>query len=174
MVPGLGDSGPLHWQSLWERSQPFEKTMIQRVRHSSWDRPVFKDWMKDLKDDLKKSQLPTYLICHSLGCLLAAELRDCGNVRAMLLVAPADVYRSNRTSVLEGFSRPMRKTMSPNILVVSRNDPYASFAWSSQLQHVLESSQFVDVGFAGHINADSDLGEWEFGKELVRRMIYSY
>jgi uncharacterized protein len=41
IIPGLGDSGPRHWQSLWEASHP----EYRRVRQTEWERPRCSDWV---------------------------------------------------------------------------------------------------------------------------------
>ena len=44
IVPGLGGSGPDHWQSIWQREVP----NAERVEQADWDRPVPSDWLRVL------------------------------------------------------------------------------------------------------------------------------
>jgi predicted alpha/beta hydrolase family esterase len=39
IIPGLGDSGPQHWQTLWEASHP----EYRRVQQSDWEQPRRED-----------------------------------------------------------------------------------------------------------------------------------
>ena len=40
-VPGLGNSGPTHWQSIWER----ERADCRRVELGMWDEPHRNVWV---------------------------------------------------------------------------------------------------------------------------------
>ena len=44
LVPGLGNSGPNHWQSVWER----ERGDCQRVELGVWDQPHRNTWINKL------------------------------------------------------------------------------------------------------------------------------
>jgi predicted alpha/beta hydrolase family esterase len=67
---------------------------------------------------------------------------------------------------------PRQPLPFPTILVASRNDPYASFDTASGLAEAW-GSQLVDVGRAGHINAESGLGIWEQGVALLETLLTS-
>lgn len=71
MVPGIGGSGPDHWQSRWEASQPG----TIRIAPKSWDVPDLDDWISALENAVGRSPKPPVVICHSLGCLLFAHWR---------------------------------------------------------------------------------------------------
>jgi len=61
----------------------------------------------------------------------------------------------------------------PSILVASRNDPYISFS-RARLLAQFWGCRFADAGEAGHINADSGLGDWAFGRFLLSRLGQSF
>ena len=44
LLPGIGGSGPDHWQSHWERTDPD----MTRFAPSDWDRPELADWCEAL------------------------------------------------------------------------------------------------------------------------------
>src|ERR1700727_2376335 len=44
LVPGLGNSGPAHWQSLWEPRDGY-----LRVQQRDWDHPVYSEWIGPLE-----------------------------------------------------------------------------------------------------------------------------
>lgn len=44
LLPGIGGSGPDHWQSHWERTDPD----MTRFAPSDWDRPELVDWCEAL------------------------------------------------------------------------------------------------------------------------------
>ena len=69
VLPGWRNSGPLHWQSLWEQQYGY-----QRVEQHDWDHPLRGDWITRLEDavlDVPAGQ-PIALVAHSLGCILVA------------------------------------------------------------------------------------------------------
>jgi Serine hydrolase len=41
ILPGIGNSGPLHWQSIWEQSHP----EFVRFQQHDWDNPVCEEWV---------------------------------------------------------------------------------------------------------------------------------
>jgi len=57
-----------------------------------------------------------------------------------------------------------------SVLVASRNDPRCSFEMAAGLAHDW-GAELVDAGNAGHINADSNLGDWPQGHVLLQRLM---
>ena len=43
-IPGLNNSGPTHWQSLWEHKFPHS----ERVELGSWDNPDKNEWVRQI------------------------------------------------------------------------------------------------------------------------------
>src|SRR3546814_9906144 len=82
--------------------------------------------------------------------------------------------RSTRTDTLFPYTTLFRSPF-PSILVASRNDPYISFG-RARLLAQFWGSRFADAGEAGHINADSALGDRseEHTSELQSLMRISY
>lgn len=58
----------------------------------------------------------------------------------------------------------------PSVLVGSRNDPYCSFE-RAQAFAMAWGSRFVDLGEAGHINAESGLGDWPTGHAVLAELM---
>ena len=89
IVPGWGDSGPEHWQTLWERADP----SFRRVRQRDWEYPIRAEWVAALEREILAVEGPVVLAAHSLGCIAVAHCA-CGSslpIHAALLVAPPDV-----------------------------------------------------------------------------------
>lgn len=78
MVPGIGGSGPEHWQSHWETLYP--NTL--RIEPNSWDEPDLADWFAALDRAVASAPYPPVLVCHSLGCLLFAHWRAASSRRS--------------------------------------------------------------------------------------------
>src|SRR3546814_15586112 len=64
IVPGLNNSGPSHWQTLWEQSRPD----CERVDLGMWSRPHRNHWVTKLDQAIGRAPAPIVLVAHSLGC----------------------------------------------------------------------------------------------------------
>lgn len=171
-VPGLSNSGPGHWQTLWEESLP----NCRRVDLGLWDNPHRNTWVNKINLAIQRADRPVVLVAHSLGCLAVAwwaefEQPQDGKVVGALLVAPPDVELRPIDRRLTRFAPfPHGELPFPSVLVASRNDPYMGFGQARQLARTW-GSRFADAGEAGHINAESDLGEWTFGRLLLNQLL---
>lgn len=166
ILPGWQNSGPDHWQSRWERLYGY-----RRVDQHDWWRPRRGDWIARLEDMLLDCDEPAVLVAHSLGCLhvaaWAAHSQNTARVKAALLVAPGDAEREELQPVLPSWAPIHRQPLPfPSVLVGSRNDPYCRFERAQGLASDW-GSRFVDLGNAGHINAESGLGDWANGHAFL-------
>jgi predicted alpha/beta hydrolase family esterase len=165
IVPGWGDSGDEHWQTLWEKANPG----FQRVAQRDWLYPICSEWVETLAAAIRAAGRPVVLAAHSLGCLAIAHcVRDATlPIRGALLVAPPDVERPDFPPVLEGFAPiPRERLPFASIVVASRNDPFSEFERARALAEAW-GSRLVDAGELGHINADAGLGPWPAGERLL-------
>jgi len=169
-VPGLGNSGRGHWQTLWERDRPD----CARVDLGCWEAPIRNVWLSRIDQAVSAAGRPVVLVAHGLGCHAvawwAALLGKAAarRVRGALLVAPPDPARDPR---LADFAPvPTAMLPFPSILVASRDDPGAGPGWSRTLAGEWVSD-FVDLGEAGHINARSRLGGWVPGQRLLDLLV---
>jgi uncharacterized protein len=86
-------------------------------------------------------------------------------------VAPPDIERDDLRQALPGWAPVARQPLPfPSVLVASTDDPYGSFAHASRLAREWGSS-LHDAGPRGHINAESDLGDWAEGHALLRSLL---
>jgi predicted alpha/beta hydrolase family esterase len=172
-VPGLGGSGPSHWQTLWEQSRPD----TTRVELGMWDTPHRNAWVTKLDQAIRQAQAPVVLAAHSLGCLAVAWWAELAGqpfgwpVAGALLVAPADVDRERTPDPLATFRPTPRKPLPfPSILVSSSDDPWISTQHARDLANSWGSFH-VDAGPQGHLNAASGIGWWEEGQALLDRVL---
>ena len=170
-IPGLHNSGEAHWQTRWEKLHPPHFT---RVNQYDWKKPVKKDWVYQLNEKVRELDSPAILVAHSLGCITAvhwAAEHYCPFVAGILLVAPADVENSSREYFKTFAPVPTGKIGIPSIVVASMNDPYCAInraaTWAAYW-----GARFVSPGNKGHINSDSNLGDWEEGLSLLRELEY--
>jgi predicted alpha/beta hydrolase family esterase len=178
ILPGLYDSGPGHWQSLWERSDPRCVRVVQR----EWSTPAREEWVGTLDAAIAVSvgaSEDVVLVGHSTGCALVAfwaqyarDHRGSANaVRGALLVAPSDTEGANYPAGPTGW-RPMPLALLafPSIVVASTDDMYCTLDRARQFATAWQS-RFVDIGPAGHINGDSGLGAWPAGRALLDELL---
>ncbi len=172
-VPGLGNSGPTHWQTLWENA----RDDVVRVDLGMWDTPHRNAWVTKLDQAIRTAQAPVVLVGHSLGCLAIAWWATLSPqpygwpVAGALLVAPADVDRQDGPPELSGFApAPATFLPFPSIVVASRDDPWIRFERAQALAGGW-GSHFVDAGSAGHLNAASGVGDWAEGQALLTELI---
>ena len=170
VVPGLGGSGPDHWQSRWLRDRPG----AVRVEQRDWDRPDRDEWVAELHDTVRRAREPVVLVAHSLGCHTVAHWapRADGRVRAAVLVAPPDIAASAaRGAPIGGFGPPAAAPLPfPAVLAASRTDPWADLDVCRALAEQW-GARFVDLGDAGHVNVDAGFGPWPRGAELLRDLL---
>ena len=170
IIPGWTNSGPDHWQSLWQRAHPD----WQRVEQSDWDHPDPGSWIATLAAAVTRSAAPPLLVGHSLGALSIVKWaadHPSGRVAGALLVAPADVERAGGPPELRPFAPiPMVRLSFPAIVVASRTDPY--LAWDRAVEFAEGwGARLQDAGDAGHINTDAGFGPWPDGERLLAELM---
>lgn len=173
IIPGLGNSNARHWQSHWEAKLPD----CERVDLGMWDDPHRNTWVNKINLAVHRAQRPVILVAHSLGCLAVAwwaeyEQPVQGNpVVGALLVAPPDVERPGADARLARFAPAPRRTLPfPSFLTASENDPWCSLRVARSLATDWGAT-FAYAGSIGHINADSRIGDWDFGQLLLGQLI---
>jgi len=170
LLPGYADSGPDHWQTLWERRHGYV-----RVLQEDWLQPERDAWIARLDEAVERASGAVVLVAHSLGCALVAHWAARGavtRVRGALLVAPADVdeIRHVVPEVASFAPLPLVRLPFPAIVVASATDPYVeppraramARAWGARL---------VELGDAGHVNAEANLGDWHAGHALLDELL---
>jgi predicted alpha/beta hydrolase family esterase len=166
LLPGWQNSGPGHWQSRWQAAHGWP-----RLDQDDWLWPRRGDWMAQLEDNLLADDRPALLVAHSLGCHLvaawAAHSQHTRRVAAALLAAPPDLERPDIPPQVAGWA-PMQRRALPfaSTAVLSADDPFCDAPRSLALAADW-GSEIVSLGAAGHINADSGLGDWPEGIALL-------
>lgn len=160
VVPGLHDSGPGHWQTLWQYRYP----ELIRVRQRAFAIANLDRWAETVAEAVEACDQPPVVVAHSFGCL--ATVRAAGefgvSLAGALLVAPADPARFDIDNEL--LDRPLP---FPSTLVASTSDPWLKLVKAGTLA-AWWGSRLVDAGNAGHINAESGHGGWPEGLAHLR------
>jgi len=172
IVPGYTNSGPGHWQSLWEAAMP----TARRVQMPSWEHPRRIEWAAALDEAIARAgdtgETPL-LVAHSLGCLAVVHWALDGGqpVHGALLVAPPDVERPDTLEILRDFAPIPRFGLPfPSRVVASSDDPYVSIDRARAFAEAW-GSDFTDLGPRGHVNTASGFGEWPRGEALLADLL---
>ena len=168
VLPGYDNSGPGHWQTLWERAHP----EYRRVQQRSWTAPVCSEWVMALDEAIVAAGGPVVLVAHSIGALTVAHhaLHHARPVRGALLVAPPDADDPTFSPLVKGFRPIPRGPLPfPSIVVGSTDDWYMGPDDARALAAAW-GSRFVLLEKAGHINTDAGFGPWPEGERLLAEL----
>lgn len=168
ILPGLYNSGPQHWQSRWEALHP----EMQRVNQADWEAPSFNDWASVLEAAVAAQTVEPVLVGHSSACALVARWARYTRqrVKGALLVGPSDVDAPSYPAGPTGFGpMPLDPIPFPTIVVTSDADPYVTLGRARYFAERWGSDLVVMPG-TGHLNSDSNLGNWPGGLALVDKL----
>ncbi|CDP50441.1 hypothetical protein [Devosia sp. DBB001] len=170
IVPGLGDSGPEHWQRRW--GSRFSTGQV--IEQQDWEHPKLEDWVSTIERSIIMATRPVILIAHSLGVPAvvhtAQRLKDT-KVRGAFLVAPPDLDNPAAPKATAPFKDVPRDPLPfPSMLVASSDDPYCSLERAVEFA-TCWASDFHDAGPSGHINTASGHGPWPEGLLMFTRLM---
>lgn len=168
ILPGLGNSGEAHWQTLWEKQFNFT-----RIQQRDWETPHRTDWIDALdKAVMQHDPANVILVGHSLACAAVAFWSDQykRKIKGALLVAPSDTEADTYPPGTSGFTPvPLKPLAFPSIVVASANDYYVRLERAQQFAKAW-GSKLVNIGDAGHINVAAGFGAWEQGLEFLKEL----
>jgi uncharacterized protein len=167
IVPGFGNSGPEHWQSLWEARHGY-----RRVEQRDFSDAVCAEWLECLDRAARSAAAGVLIAAHSLGTLLVTHwlAQTAMRIGGALLVAVPDPASPGFPPRARGFAPVSRARLAcPSIVVASTDDPYGDLPFVQQCA-ASWGSRLVNIGNAGHINAASGLGEWSEGHRLLQSL----
>ena len=166
IVPGLGGSGPDHWQTYFETTGD----NFQRIIQQDWDAPDIDKWIATIEAALSGYDPETIiLVGHSLGCPTIAQWASLSEkkIKGALLVAPPDLEFFQKKSNMTLFkSLPTDKINFPTIVVASTNDHWSGIQ-KAEFYAAHWGSVFINIGDAGHINDVSGYGKWDEGLKIL-------
>ena len=170
ILPGLGNSGPGHWQVRWAERM----TTAAIVEQADWDEPDLDDWVATIDQACRLTERPIVLVAHSLAVMAVAHAaaRLPANVRGAFLVSPPDIELNPAVPEETAPFRPVPRDPLPfpSMLVASSNDPYVSLERAVEFANCW-GSDFHQAGEAGHINTDSGHGPWPEGLLMFTRLM---
>ncbi len=162
IVPGIDGSGPDHWQTWLQQAIPDSKRVIQ----ADWSKPNLSQWSAGIRWAIDRQPDPVWIVAHGFGCLAAVQAAndysEC--VAGVMLVAPLDPYRHLHPSSL-----PPQPLDFPSVVVASSNDPHTRID-KAEFWADFWNSNFINIGPAGHIDAESGFGPWWEGLDIFENL----
>ena len=173
ILPGLGDSGPDHWQSYWLNKFPNSIKLVQ----DNWDEPKLEDWLDRLNETLAGIQTPVILIAHSLAVSLVLHWdkrfgNAPNNIVGALLVSPTDVESEVHApqEIFNFAPMPVHEISFPTIVVASKDDPFVDIERAVYFSNKW-GAELVNIGKKGHINSESKLTHWKEGQDILESLV---
>nr|WP_321267092.1 alpha/beta hydrolase [uncultured Sulfurimonas sp.] len=164
LLHGWGGSDTPHWQSWLASEIAKNYGCISFLKLSNFDFPKKDVWKKEVIKELEEFK-PTIVICHSLANNLWFHLCNEENivdVNKLFLVAPPSL--KNEIKEVKSFfpiKAPKNLHAKEALLICSTNDPYMTIDEAKSLQKELDIDMKI-LQDAGHINAKSGFGEWNW------------
>lgn len=166
IVPGYTNSGPEHWQTLWEADDP----SLVRVQQRDWNWPDGAEWSAAIDAAVRASDVPAVLVGHSCGSIAIAHFgaRYATPIAGAVIVAPTDVEMPHLNDEIRAAGPvPRTRLPFPSLVIASDDDPYCSPERTREFANAW-GSDVTFIGSRGHINSSSGLGNWPEGRRIVR------
>jgi predicted alpha/beta hydrolase family esterase len=170
-IAGYGNSTEGHWQHSWHMGIKNSNW----VEQSDWDHPNCTDWVECLNELIQTIDGPILLASHSLGGSTIVEWskKYSANIFGAFMVAVPDVESENIPNEITGYQTPaLEKLPFPSMVLASTNNPYSTLDRTSYFSQAWGSAQTI-VGNLEQVNADSNIGDWPEGLNLLNEFIKS-
>lgn len=165
LVPGYTNAGPEHWQSYIENK--YSNTL--RIEQDDWNSPS-ELWVEKINNTINSLDSDLILLGHSCGAVAVAQWASkyqVDKVRALILVAPADVESENAIKpIITQRPLPTDKILYKSLVIFSENDQHLSEKRARHLAKIWGSATHLIPG-AGHIHTAAGYGEWEEGEKII-------
>lgn len=170
IIHGWGGSPTPHWQSQLEDALLKDNYEVSFPTLPNLHFPILNEWKEYIKKEVEVFQ-PQIVVCHSLGNIVWLHLIQELDIQLekLLLVAPVR-YDCNIKEVETFFPYPYPKDLKAKdvSLVASSNDPYMNQDEVKEFKNKFNIKLEV-FNNAGHINADSGFGRFDFAYDFVTK-----
>ena len=164
LLHGWGGSDFPHWQAWLASELAKSYGEVSFLKFDNYDFPIKNTWKNQLIKQIDSFN-PDIVICHSVANILWFHLCDeikLQEIKKLFLVAPPSL--SCDIQELKSFypcKLPSNLFAKESVLVSSTNDPYITKDEVKAMAKQLNIPTKI-LQDAGHINADSGYGEWEW------------
>ncbi len=170
IIHGWGGSSYPHWQAQLASDLIKEDYIVSFPSLPNKDLPEFSQWKVFIKKEIEHFK-PEIVICHSLGNILWFHVVEELNIELEKLMLVAPVSKECSIEELKTFfpyAHPKDLKAKHVVIAASTNDPYLNLEEAYEMQKELD----VDIEVfndAGHINADSGFGRFDYAYEFVKK-----
>jgi predicted alpha/beta hydrolase family esterase len=168
IIPGLGNSGDGHWQTIWENEFGFT-----RINQRDWETPEKNDWVDAIQQEvIKYDSASVILVGHSLACSTIGywSQKFPTKIKGALLVAPSDTESEVYPAGTTGFKpMPLSKLPFRSTVISSTNDLYVSIERANQFANAW-GSKLILLNDAEHINVAAGFGKWRGGLDFLKEL----
>ena len=169
LLHGWGGSDAPHWQAelACEIARNYGTVSFPLLDHCHF--PSKNRWIRQVKSILNDFK-PDTVVCHSLANTLwfwLCEEGEIETVKRLYMVAPPSL-RTREETIKTFFPCPMPTKLKADKIdmIVSDNDPYITVDEAKKMaDHLAIPLKIIEN--AGHINADSGYGKWDYIEKLV-------
>ncbi|EQB39494.1 hypothetical protein M947_05730 [Sulfurimonas hongkongensis] len=172
LLHGWGGSDTPHWQSYIAAEIARDYGCVSFLKLPDFESPDKDIWIKETLRELREFRA-NVVVCHSLANTLWFHMCNSGlleDVENLFLVAPPSL--NSKIDELKNFfpvEVPKDLHAKKALLVCSDDDPYMSMKEARELQSKL-GIEIKVLEKAGHINADSGFGEWEWMLKKIKSL----
>ena len=169
VLHGWGGSEYPHWQAhlAMEAAKNYGTVSFPLIQHPHF--PNKNRWLKQLHHFMEEFK-PDTVVCHSLANTLwfwyRQQAHALGTERLFLVSPPSLQTELETLSTFFPASLPENIGARSSHMIVSTDDPYISVEEAQTMADIL-TAELTLLENAGHINADSGYGKWEFIEKLV-------
>lgn len=170
ILHGWGGSSYPHWQAQLAADLIKEDYVVSFPALPNKDFPNLDDWSEFAIKEIEHFK-PEIVVCHSLGNILWFHICEQLNItlEKLLLVAPVRVDCDiNELKSFFPYHHPKDLKAKEICIAASTNDPYLNLEEAHNMQNELDVPIEV-FDDAGHINADSGFGKFDFAFEFVTK-----
>jgi predicted alpha/beta hydrolase family esterase len=168
-IPGLRNSGPNHWQTLWEKQYP---SKFIRIQQDNWEQPDCEIWIQKLEEVLSQYEMEEIiLIGHSVGCATIVNWfgKFQHRIKGALLVAPSDVERGDYPKYITGFIPLYLQPLPFKTIVVASTDDHVVDYERADYFASIWGSELITINEGGHLEGNIGTNNWQEGIQLLEK-----
>jgi len=168
ILHGWGGSDAPHWQAELAAEVAKNYGTVSFPLLDNCHFPSKNRWVKQVKAILEEFK-PDTVVCHSLANTLWFWLcqEDIATVERLFMVSPPSLHTTEKT-IKTFFPCEVPDDIHAKEVhfIISDNDPWVELEEAEEIASQVGANYTV-IHNAGHINADSGYGKWEFIEKLV-------
>ena len=172
ILHGWGGSDAPHWQAELAAAVAKEYGTVSFPLLDNCHFPSKNRWVKQLREILEDFK-PDTVVCHSLANTLwfwlcnEPDLKEISQIKRLFLVSPPSLTTDIDTiKTFFPCSLPEKLYAKEVQMIVSDNDPYVEVKEAQMMADHYDIPLSI-INNAGHINAESGYGKWEYIEKLV-------